>query len=41
MTVQHPFFKGKALRTRLTIQPLVMVNYACGFTQSETGKYLE
>ena len=25
----------------MTVQQLVMVNYACGFTQSETGKYLE
>ena len=25
----------------MTVQRLVMVNYACGFTQSETGKYFE
>ena len=25
----------------MTVQQLVMVNYACGFTQSETGKYFE
>ena len=25
----------------MTVQPLVMVNCACGFTQSETGKYFE
>ena len=25
----------------MTVQPLVMVNYACGFTQSEKGKYFE
>ena len=28
--------------TYMTVQPLVMVNYACGFTQIlETGKYFE
>ena len=25
----------------MTVQRLVMVNYACGFTQSKTGKYFE
>ena len=25
----------------MTVQRLVMMNYACGFTQSETGKYFE
>ena len=28
-------------RFHMTVQPLVMVNYVCGFTQSETRKYFE
>ena len=28
-------------RFNVTVQPLVMVNYACGFTQSGSGKYFE
>ena len=28
-------------RFNMTVPPLVMVNYACGFAQSETGKYFE
>ena len=37
---RHWFNMGKIL-SKFGEQQLVMVNYACGFNQSETGKYFE
>ena len=35
------WFNMAKILSKFGEQPLVMVNYACGFNQSETGKYFE
>ena len=37
----HHWFNMAKLLSKFGEQQLVMVNYACGFNQSETGKYFE
>ena len=37
----HHWFNMAKIRSKFGEQQLVMVNYACGLNQSETGKYFE
>ena len=39
--VDNTFREDAKMLSKFGEQHLVMVNYACGFNQSETGKYFE